>query len=137
MDLRTVKIIGFTLFVLGLVSFICLAIIYSPLAGLICCLAFFIMGLIVLNIKGTQQINEFIGITLIITGVIFALLVLLSRGIQTSIFGGYEFNLEGLFIALVILFTFLAAGFLFIAISNIENKVKQLHHFENEDRYLD
>jgi len=137
MDLRTVKIIGFTLFVLGLISFISLAIIYSPLAGLICCLSFFIMGLIVLNIKGTQQINEFIGITLIITGVIFAVLVLLSRGIQTSIFGGYEFNLEGLFIALVILFTFLAAGFLFIAISNIENKVKQLHHFENEDRYLD
>jgi len=137
MNLRTVKIFGFSLFILGLVSFIGLAIISSPLAGLICCLAFFIMGLIVLNIKGTQQINEFVGITLIITGVIFAVLVLLSRGIQTSIFGGYEFNLEGLFMAFVVLFIFLAAGFLFIAISNIENKEKQLHHFENDDRYID
>ena len=136
MDLRTVKIFGLSLFILGLVSFISLAIIYSPLAGLVCCLAFFIMGLIVLNIKGTQQINEFIGIILIVTGVIFAVLVLLSRGIQTSIFGGYEFNLGGLFISLVVLFIFLAAGFLFIAISNIENKGKQLHHFENEDRYI-
>ncbi|MCK4640293.1 MAG: hypothetical protein KAU06_03055 [Candidatus Marinimicrobia bacterium] len=137
MDLRTVKILGLALFILGLVSFVSLAIIYSPLAGLICCLAFFIMGLIVLNIKGTQQINEFIGVTLIIAGVIFAVLVLLSRGIQTSIFGGYEFNLDGLFISLVVLFIFLMAGFLFIAISNIENKVKRLHHYENDNRYLD
>ncbi len=137
MDLRTVKIFGLALFILGLVSFISLAIIYSPLAGLICCLAFFIMGLIVLNIKGTQQINEFIGVTLIIAGVIFAVLVLLSHGIQTSIFGGYEFNLEGLFISLVVLFIFLTAGFLFIAISNIENNVKRLHHYENDNRYLD
>jgi len=137
MNLRTVRIFGLSLFILGLVSFICLAIIYSLLAGLICCLAFFIMGLIVLNIKGTQQINDFIGITLIIAGVIFAVLVLLSRGVQTSIFGGYEFNLEGLFISLVVLFIFLTAGFLFIAISNIENKVKRLHHYENDNRYLD
>ncbi len=137
MNLRAVRIFGLALFILGLVSFICLAIIYSLLAGLICCLAFFIMGLIVLNIKGTQQINDFIGITLIIAGVIFAVLVLLSRGVQTSIFGGYEFNLEGLFISLVVLFIFLTAGFLFIAISNIENKVKRLHHYEIDDRYID
>ncbi|MBU4444003.1 MAG: hypothetical protein L6422_08680 [Candidatus Marinimicrobia bacterium] len=77
------------------------------------------------------------GITLIIAGVILAVFVLLSRGIQTSIFGGYEFNLAGLFVSLVELFIFLIAGFLFIAISNIENKRKQLHHFENDDRYID
>ncbi|MBC8491058.1 MAG: hypothetical protein H8D42_00685 [Candidatus Marinimicrobia bacterium] len=137
MDLRTVKIFGFTLFVLGLVSFISRAIIFSPLTGLSGCLAFFIMGLIVLNMKGTQQIIEFIGITLIIAGVIFAILVLLSRDIQTSIFGGYKFNLEGLFISLVELFIFLIAGFLFITISYIKNKVKQLHHFESDYRYID
>ena len=68
---------------------------------------------------------------------IFAVLVLLSRGIQASIFGGYEFNLEGLSMALIVLFIFLTAEFLFIAISNIENKVKRLNHYENDNRYLD
>ncbi len=39
--------------------------------------------------------------------------------------------------ALIVLFIFLTAEFLFIAISNIENKVKRLHHYENDNRYLD
>ncbi|MCK4715317.1 MAG: hypothetical protein KAT54_00785 [Candidatus Marinimicrobia bacterium] len=68
---------------------------------------------------------------------IFAVLVLLSRGIQASIFGGYKFNLKGLSMALIVLFIFLTSEFLFIAISNIENKVKRLHHYENDNRYLD